>query len=342
MSVVLAAIGAISRHNVNPVSGDAPRYGVATEAPNLPSLDTLMKSFKQSLVSGPLKEIEKHLSLPQERFCMAHGCVQASKDPVITLQDCGAGCLDFGQDYVEVDPLDVINTFNKGRHSFHWLWRLQETEARPQAKGISFDLYQHGNHSLKVFVTTKQEYEPMWIGLCWFCFVLRFLLTIAIDAFAANMIVKCNRGHDDDDDDDDGVEVRFLDVFASYGTYFMIACLMLLDLANILNPLLNPTAVQQGEFLWAATNLEAANFLGYTGVKLEMALIPASITVAGRMLTGDEDISMELFLFQMGIFVGPYILGKMGYGFELNTSTLILFINWIAQGSSNGSAITND
>jgi hypothetical protein len=47
------------------------------------------------------------------------------------------------------------------------------------------------------------------------------------------------------------------------------------------------------------------------------------------MLTGDEDISMELFLFQMGIFVGPYILGKMGYGFELNTSTLILFINWI-------------
>ena len=97
MSVVLAAIGAISRHNVNPVSGDAPRYGVATEAPNLPSLDTLMKSFKQSLVSGPLKEIEKHLSLPQERFCMAHGCVQASKDPVITLQDCGAGCLDFGQ-----------------------------------------------------------------------------------------------------------------------------------------------------------------------------------------------------------------------------------------------------
>ena len=47
--------------------------------------------------------------------------------------------------------------------------------------------------------------------------------------------------------------------------------------------------------------------LGLTACKLELALVPSVISIAGRMLTGDDDTDMELFLFQIGIFVAPVI-----------------------------------
>jgi hypothetical protein len=43
-----------------------------------------------------------------------------------------------------------------------------------------------------------------------------------------------------------------------------------------------------------------SELMGYTSCKLELALVPSVISVVGRMLTGDDDVNMELFLFQMG------------------------------------------
>ena len=67
-----------------------------------------------------------------------------------------------------------------------------------------------------------------------------------------------------------------------------------------------------------------ATLLGFTAAKLELALVPGTITVAGRMLTGDDDTTMEAFLYQTGIFFVPIVLAKAGYGFTLNTSTILL------------------
>ena len=50
------------------------------------------------------------------------------------------------------------------------------------------------------------------------------------------------------------------------------------------------------------------------------------------MLTGDDDTDMEVFLFQMGILVAPFILGVMGYDFTLNTSTLLVFLVCVTVG----------
>ena len=72
-----------------------------------------------------------------------------------------------------------------------------------------------------------------------------------------------------------------------------------------------------------------SDLLGLTACKLELALIPSIITLIGRVLTGDEDVGMETFLFQMAIFVLPIVLGKMGYGFEVNPSTLFTCITAI-------------
>jgi len=74
------------------------------------------------------------------------------------------------------------------------------------------------------------------------------------------------------------------------------------------------------------------DLLGFTACKLELALIPSIITTSGRMLTGDDDIDMEIFLFQMAIFVLPIVLGKMGYGFEVNPSTIFTCFTAVVVG----------
>jgi hypothetical protein len=60
--------------------------------------------------------------------------------------------------------------------------------------------------------------------------------------------------------------------------------------------------VQQGEYLYQSRDSGAgmSELMGYTSCKLELALVPSVISVVGRMLTGDDDVNMELFLFQMG------------------------------------------
>ena len=113
------------------------------------------------------------------------------------------------------------------------------------------------------------------------------------------------------------MEVNFLDYFATRNTYILIGLLYLLDFANLLNPILNPTWVQQGQYSWATKNMQAAELLGFTATKLEMAVVPSVITIVGRTIIGDHDTDMEVFLFQLCVFVAPVILGKAGYGFEI-------------------------
>ena len=77
---------------------------------------------------------------------------------------------------------------------------------------------------------------------------------------------------------------------------------------------------------WAASNLQAAELLGFTACKLELALMPAAITVLHRMLIGHEDNSLECFLFSMSVLMVPIILGSWGYSFVINPSTILILI----------------
>ena len=127
-------------------------------------------------------------------------------------------------------------------------------------------------------------------------------------------------------------EAAFLDCKSSIRLWVLLVAFFLLDMGSLLNPIVNPTAVQQGEFKWASAHLGMVDLLGFTACKLELALIPSIITTSGRMLTGDDDIDMEIFLFQMAIFVLPIILGKMGYGFEVNPSTIFTCFTAVVVG----------
>ena len=127
-------------------------------------------------------------------------------------------------------------------------------------------------------------------------------------------------------------DVKFLDSFSSVRLWVLLVAFFLLDMGSLLNPIVNPTAVQQGEFKWASEHLQMVDLLGFTACKLELALMPSIITVIGRMLTGDDDVGMETFLFQMAIFVLPIVLGKMGYGFEVNPSTIFTCFTAIVVG----------
>jgi len=122
--------------------------------------------------------------------------------------------------------------------------------------------------------------------------------------------------------------VPFLECFASWKTWLLLVMLFALDYVNLLFPLYNPTAIQQGQMAWAGTHPDDGNdmatLLGYTATKLELALQPAIICAAGPMMLGDHDTQMEVFLFQLAVFVGPVVLSKMGYGFAVNTSTLLV------------------
>jgi hypothetical protein len=119
-------------------------------------------------------------------------------------------------------------------------------------------------------------------------------------------------------------EVSYLECTVSSRACVVLAALFLFDFANIINPIVNATPVQQGEMLWASKHLQLVDLLGYVGVKLELALIPSLVSFISRVLIGDDDTDTEVFLYQLGILVCPIVLGKLGYGFELNTSTLLL------------------
>jgi len=260
---------------------------------------------------------------------MAQGCVQASNDKLIQLKIRSAG--DGGRkNYVDVSPKAIINAYKPDSAYFepktlHWLWRLQTTAEVPP-EGARFELYRIGNLTMEVTVTTQQDYEPIWHVMCWGLFAIRMCLYIFVECYAMSTVLECNRGPNDVD----AAQISFFECHATLKTFVFIALLALLDFATILNPVLNPTAVQQGQFLWAANNDEMKTLLGYTGVKLEMAVLPAGVTVVGRMLTGDNDTGMEIFFYQLAIFTLPILLGRLGYNFALNTSTLCLICNDIS------------
>ena len=154
---------------------------------------------------------------------------------------------------------------------------------------------------------------------------------VSKDEFMAAYGEKRSDHFDELDTNADGVltqqefeakEVAFLDCLGSWRARVFMLVLFALDFGSLVNPIVNATDVQQGEFEWASNHLQMVDLLGFTGCKLELALVPSIITVAGRMLTGDDDTRMEAFLYELAIFVMPIVLGKMGYGFEVNTSTL--------------------
>ena len=321
-NVLTALNAAIATHNVDPATGLSPRYGRGSEAPDLPTSETLALSFYNDLKQSSLKPVMPFLDLSQPRICMAHGCLQANSEKIIKIQL--ADQIPSSKRYVLVGTQDVTDSYKirGSTKTLHWLWRLQSGAGADEETydGIMFDLFTVGKTSMRVTVETKQAYEPMFVFWGWFLFAIRFVIFVAFDAIACSIAIQCQQG----DDEDHAVEITFLECAPSKTTYFILLLLFVLDFANILNPLFNVTAVQQGEFLWAAKNAMIVDMLGYTGCKLELATVPATITVLGRMLTGDDDTSMEVFLYQMGVFVMPLILGKAGYNFVINTSTLCL------------------
>ena len=184
-----------------------------------------------------------------------------------------------------------------------------------------------GSLTLRVYVTTRQEYEPYWLMLCWLGFGLRLVIFLAFDVLAGSMTTKCEYNGEEGNAE---VEVLYLECFASKFTWLLLAILILVDYVNLLFPLYNPTAVQQGQMAWVGQNEDMASRLGYTACKLELALLPSIICAAGPLIIGDYDTSMEVFVFQLGVFVAPVVLALLGYKFEVNPSSLML----MAQGAS--------
>jgi hypothetical protein len=265
-----------------------------------------------------------------------------------------------GNKFMRVDPKVINGVYsNRGEtKTLGWLWRLQVIAEpcpatlilqlyliQPYQKakagysfeeydGVAFDLYQFQEKAMRVTIQTKQKYEALWTSLCLLIFFLRLAIYVLVECLALNYNIFCR------DEADDVIivgantkvrgkntaEVGFLQCAPSVRTYVLLVVLVLLDFANILNPIYNVTAVQQGEFLWSGLNMEVVSVIGYSACKLELALVPATITVLGRMLTGSNDIILEAFLFQTGVFVMPLILPRWGYNFALNTSTICQMI----------------
>jgi hypothetical protein len=319
---------AITAHNKDRTTGK-PRYGLGSVAPNLPTALELSKKLYTKLVQDDLKEVlPVLLNVSQERVCMWHGCLQATSDHLVSISLVDAtsarSFVRGGKTYVYVIPEDVAASYkDRGQTStLHFLWRLQaakqkEQLGKEQYDAIAFDLYTFGEKAMRVTIQTRQEYEDVWIYSTWVFFVLRFIIYCMVDVVAQSCRIQCANTHGE-------AGVMFLECVPSRRLYVLLFVLVLLDFANILNPIYNITSVQQGEFLWSGQNDHIVDMLGYSACKVELALVPATITVLGRMLTGNYHIGFEAFLFQMGVFIMPLITAKLGYSFVLNTSTICL------------------
>jgi len=325
-SVLIAAANGIAGHNVDPESGKSPRYGLGTLAPNLPSTSDMANYIRETFFAP------KVVAATQARTCMVHGCLAAASDRIMTIS---VGKATEGnvvtlpgtdKKFVKVSTDDIkknYKTRGADAKTLHWLWRLQSAAGAVEGNhdGVAFDLYTIGTATTRVLVQTKQQYEASWLNLCWFIFVGRVLLFMLVDCGAGSTTIVCRREGSTDE-----AELDFFECCPSRQTYVTLFLLTVLDFGNLLNPMLNLTAVQQGEFQWVAKNKLMSDLLGYTGCKIELALVPSVISVVGRVLTGVVDAGMEIFSYQMGVFVAPLILGKLGYGFTVNTSSLLTVV----------------
>jgi len=320
VSVRIAAATALVEHNSENVLKPWPegpsRYGPGSVAPNLPAIKAVDETVS-ALQAHALNVF--NFNLKQQRTCFVHGCIQANDEDLVKfeIQDTGAP---LHSGYETISSKEVVSTYDSDSSTFHWLWRLQSDS---EGKGVAWDLATVGPRTLRVYVITRQEYEVQWLALCWFGFILRLLTFIVFDAIAACMETKCECNGEE-------VSVQYLECFASRHTWVALACLCLLDYINIFFPLYNPTAVQQGQMAWASKNEDMSSLLGYTACKLELALLPAIICAAGPLMLGDHDTDMETFLFQLAVFMMPVVMAKLGYGFEVNTSSLLLLVQALA------------
>ena len=322
--VLLFLNDAIGTHNTDPETGQTPRFGKGSFSKNLPSKAALLRDTLKQLRAGALREpfetIERHNT--QQRVCYSHGCLAVNTQPLIRVDIVEGVASQKGttSNYVHInDASDVVSAYGSAGASttLHWLWRMQANA--PGKDGISFDLFKLGNDRMRVFVKTKQEYEPGWIIASWSLFSVRLLLSILVEVIACAVTIKTTTNTDE-------VEVAFLECAPSKATWLIVGICGALDFANILNPVFNPTPSQQGNFLFEATilNSDLVTLMGLTSTKLELGVLPAMITIVGRTVTGDNDTTMEAFLYQIAILVVPIVLAKLGYGFEINTSTICL------------------
>ena len=273
---------------------------------------------------------------------------------------------------------DVIDGYIDNTATLHWLWRLQNGDEQ-EWEGVSFDLFEVGNYSVRVYCKTKQQYATGWLAACWTMFAIRLALLILIEGLLVSTTIKCQEtvseeasvemasidadqdgvmsraelenatadgnvttkndfDHLDTDHDDVAIsqdkpaeeEVLFFECAGTWRIWLFLLVLDVIDFASILNPIVNPTDVQQGEYEWASKHLMMSDLLGFTSCKLELALVPSVITGVGRMLIGDDCTDMEVFLSQLCIFVLPIVSDKAWYGFEINTSTLLLLATLIS------------
>lgn len=122
----------------------------------------------------------------------------------------------------------------------------------------------------------------------------------------------------------DAVEVGFLEFAASWKSWLLMLLWLAVDYASLLNPIMNATGAQQGEFRWASQNLELVDMMGMAAIKLELGVFSAIVSIGPRVLLGEEDTDLDTFCLQTLVLFVPALLGKMGYGFEVNSSTLVV------------------
>ena len=163
---------------------------------------------------------------------------------------------------------DVIAAYIADTLTLHWLWRLQGDEEQ-NFDGVTFDLLNIGNSTVKVYCKTLQQYESGWLALCWLIFGVRLALTFLFDGLLVMTTIRCEASSDSatsalemssdefkrlDTNQDgaltnqefEGQEVAFFECMSSVWLWVLLAAFFLLDFGSLLNPILNPTAVQQG------------------------------------------------------------------------------------------------
>ena len=117
--------------------------------------------------------------------------------------------------YEAIDSADVVSTYDNSSSSFHWLWRLQDDSL---GAGVAWDVASVGSLTMRVYVTTRQEYEPYWLMLCWLGFGLRLAIFLAFDVLAGSMTTKCEYNGEEGNAE---VEVLYLECFASKFTWLL-------------------------------------------------------------------------------------------------------------------------
>ena len=137
-----------------------------------------------AVLKGAAQILGESITVRQPRTCFIHGCIQEQKEPLVRflIQNTTAPLL---SGYEAIDSADVVSTYDNSSSSFHWLWRLQDDSL---GAGVAWDVASVGSLTLRVYVTTRQEYEPYWLMLCWLGFGLRLAILLAFDVGTTNTL----------------------------------------------------------------------------------------------------------------------------------------------------------